>query len=110
MKFILDGTPEEIVRTQMRLAHLNSSPKVLRTRAVRADIGDMVKKLRKKAGLSEADFSAKLNIDLKRLNDIEVGIEEITLEMADKAAGILNCNVTDFLSGTYSIRNVELYE
>lgn len=110
MKFILDGTPEEIVRTQMRLAHLNSSPKVAKIRAVRADIGDMVKKLREKAGLSEADFSAKLNIDLKKLNDIELGIEEITLEMADKAAGILNCNVTDFLSGTYSIRNVEIYE
>lgn len=110
MKFILDGTPEEIVRTQMRLAHLNNSPRLLRTRAVRADIGDMVKKLREKAGLSEVDFSAKLNIDLKRLNDIELGIEKITLEMADKAAGILNCNITDFLSGKYSIRNVEVYE
>lgn len=110
MKFILDGTPEEIIRTQMRLAHLNNSLKVLRARAVRADIGNMVKKLREKVGLSEADFAAKLNIDLKRLNDIELGIEEITLEMADKAAGILNCNVTDFLSGTYSIRNVEIYE
>ena len=110
MKFILDGTPEEIVRTQMRLAQLNSSPKVAKIRAVRADIGDMVKKLREKAGLSEADFSAKLNIDLKKLNDIELGIEKITLEMADKAAGILNCNVTDFLSGTYSIHNVEVYE
>lgn len=110
MKLILDGTPEEIVRTQMRLAHLNNSPKVLRVRAVRADIGNMVKKLREKVGLSEADFATRLNIDLKRLNDIELGIEKITLEMADKAAGILNCNVTDFLSGTYSIRNVEVYE
>lgn len=110
MKFILDGTPEEIVRTQMRLAHLNSSPKVPRTRAVRADIGNMVKKLREKAGLSEADFSEKLHIDIKRLNDIELGIEEITLAMADRAAEILKCNITDFLSGTYSLRNVEVYE
>lgn len=109
MKLILDGTPEEIVRTQMRLAHLNSAPRVPRVKAVRADIGNMVKKMREKAGLSEADFSTKLNIDIKRLNDIELGIEEITLDMADKAAEILNCNITDFLSGTYSLRNVEIY-
>lgn len=110
MKLILNGTPEEIIRTQMRLAHLNNTLRVPRVKAVRSDIGNMVKKLREKAGLSEADFSAKLNIDLKRLNDIELGIEEITLDMADKAAEILNCNPTDFLSGTYSLRNVEVYE
>lgn len=105
MKLILDGTPEEIVRTQMRLAHLNSAPRVPRVKAVRADIGNMVKKLREKAGLSEVDFGTKLNIDIKRLNDIELGIEEIKylesviVENKDRILNLIAGGIVDELEG-----------
>lgn len=60
-------------------------------------IGENIKKIRNKNGISQADLAEKLGISQPMLCMIERGTKTVSLPLSKEIAEILGCNIEDLL-------------
>lgn len=61
-------------------------------------VGDNIRKLRKRAGLSQEDVSSKAKIDLTTVNEIEGGLRNPSLKTLHKISNALKADLKELFN------------
>ncbi|MBQ9428363.1 MAG: helix-turn-helix transcriptional regulator [Clostridia bacterium] len=65
-------------------------------------IGQKIKEQRKARQITQEVLAEKLDVSVGYISQVERGITKISLDLLDRLAAALSCEIVDFLDGTTS--------
>lgn len=71
-------------------------------------IGERIRLARKRMGYTQEKLAERLDVTIGYVSQVERGATKISLDLLAEIAAVLNCDLSDFLSGA-SIRTEQYY-